>query len=232
MRRAGGWLLVLLGVLLVLLGSTTAVVFGPDNEVASGPHPLASDGTAIATAPEAIKYAGPTVRVTVASSSEQPLFVGLGHDLDVRDYLAGSAYTRLDTLNLPWDTTTSRVGGTDAPSRPPAELDWWLVSDTGPGKVSLTFALPEDSVDVVVTNADLRPRLRVQTTVTVLRPGAFAGGLAVALAGLGLAVAGRVLVGRLRDRSGRPGIASVGARFRAPSGATSAPPVPPPGSPR
>lgn len=197
MRRTGGWLLVLLGVLLVLLGCTAAVVFGPDNEVASGPHSFASDGTAIATAPEAIQYAGPTVRIAVVSSSDRPLFVGLAHDVDVRDYLAGSAYTRVDSLDLPWDTTTSRVGGQDTPGRPPAELDWWLVSDTGPGKASLAFTLPDDAVDVVVANADLRPHLRVQATVTVVRPGAFVGGLAAALAGLGLAAVGGVLVGRI-----------------------------------
>jgi hypothetical protein len=202
-RRTGGWLLVLLGVLLVLLGCTAAVVFGPDNEVASGPHPFASDGTAIATAPEAIQYAGPTVRITLVSSSGRPLFVGLAHDVDVHDYLAGSAYTRVDTLDLPWETTSSRVGGQHAPGRRPAALDWWLVSDTGPGKTSVTFTLPNDSVDVVVTNADLRPRLRVQATVTVLRPGVFVGGLAAVLAGLGIAAVGVVLVGRVRARAAR-----------------------------
>lgn len=196
MRRVAGWLLVLLGALLVLLGCTAAVVVGPDDEVASGPHSFASDGTAIVTAPEAIQYAGPTVRITVASSSDRPLFVGLAHDVDVRDYLAGSAYTRVDTLDLPWDTTTSRVDGQGTPDRPPAKLDWWLVSDTGPGEAAMTFTLLDDSVDVVVTNADLRPHLRVHVTATVLRPGAFVGGLAAALAGLGLAAVGGVLVGR------------------------------------
>lgn len=203
MRRAGGWLLVLLGTLLVLIGCTAALVFGPDNEVASGPHPLSSDGFAIATAPGAIQYAGPTVRITVVSSSDRPLFVGLAHDVDVRNYLADSAYTRIDTLELPWDTTTSRVGGEGSPRRPPAELDWWLVSDRGSGEASMTFTLPDDSVDVVVTNADLRPRLRVDVTATVLRPGVFVGALAVALAGVGLAAAGRVLLGRLPSRADR-----------------------------
>jgi len=220
-----------LGALLLLAGSTAAAVFGPDNEVASGPHPFASDGTAIATAPAAIRYAGPTVRVTVVSSKQRPMFVGLAHDVDVRDYLAGSAYTRVDTVDLPWESTTSRVVGKDTPDRPPAELDWWLVSDTGP-EVSLTFTLPDDSVDIVVTNANLRPRVRVQATVTVVRPGAFVGGLAAALAGLGMGGVGAVLLRRLRDQAGGHRRTPSRGRRATSSGATSASSTSPSGSDR
>jgi len=186
-------LVILLGALLVIFGAAIAVLFGPDDEVVSGPHPLSSKGIAIATAPSAIGYAGPTVQVRVISADERRVFVGLAHDVDVKDYLADSAYTRVDMISLPWDTTTSQVAGDDSAARLPAKLDWWLVSETAVGEASMTFTLPDDSVDVVVTNADLRPGVRIEATVTALRSGAFVGGLGMAVFGFGLMVVGRVL---------------------------------------
>src|SRR5262245_64115898 len=102
MRRRGGLALIVLGVLGVLLGPTLAAQFGPDNEIGTGPHRLSTRGQAIVTAPEALAWAGPQVRLTVHSVDPgRSLFLGVAHDVDVRDFLDGVPRTRIDTIALP-----------------------------------------------------------------------------------------------------------------------------------
>lgn len=193
MRRAIGWLVILVGIVAMLGGAFLAAAFGPDNTLVSGPHAFASDGIAVVTAPRAIAYAGPTVRIDVdVAEATDPVFVGVGRDLDVRDYFHGSAFTRIDELSVPWDTVTSEVEGDGDPAADPRDLDWWLVQDTGTGSASITLALPEQTVDVVVMDPDRNPGFAPEITVAVVQKGSFAFGLALAVAGLGIVLAGWV----------------------------------------
>lgn len=194
MRRAGGWVVLLLGVVLVIVGAAGAIAFGPDDRLTSGRHPLDSPGIALVTAPAALAYSGPTVELTVKTrDASEPVFLGVGYDVDVQDYLTDTTYTQIDSIGWPLDVTTSEVTGAGLPDVRPEVLDWWLVSDSARGSAKVTFPLPDSAVDVVAMDPDLRPGLDVTVTAELVQPGAFSGGLAVIVGGVGLAVVGWML---------------------------------------
>ncbi len=203
MRRAGGVVVLQLGVLLVILGALGAIAFGPDDRVTSAPLPLSSLGIAVVTAPGAVAYSGPTVELTVTREGSAPVFVGVGYDVDVRDYLTATTYTQVDSISIPLDVETSEVDGAGLPETRPGDLDWWLVSGSGRGSATVTFPLRDAAVDVVVMDPDLRPGLDVSVTVGVVRQGAFVGGLAVSLGGVGLGVVGWMLISTVPSGRGR-----------------------------
>src|SRR4051812_15540799 len=142
MRRGLDWLLVVLGSLVTVVGAAAALAFGPDNRVATAPHAFTSTSAVIATAPAALAYSGPTLEVT-AAAPDRRVFVGLGHDVDVRDYLAPTAYTRIDTIDVPWSTKTTAVDGDLDPAALPRDTDFWLVSATGKDRATLRFPMPD-----------------------------------------------------------------------------------------
>ncbi|MDQ3307133.1 MAG: hypothetical protein M3499_02045, partial [Actinomycetota bacterium] len=160
-------------------------------------------GIAVVTAPGAVAYSGPTVELTVTREGSAPVFVGVGYDVDVRDYLTATTYTQVDSISIPLDVETSEVDGAGLPETRPGDLDWWLVSGSGRGSATVTFPLPDAAVDVVVMDPDLRPGLDVSVTVGVVRQGAFMGGLAVSLGGAGLGVVGWMLISIVPSGRGR-----------------------------
>lgn len=200
MRRAAGWLAVVLGVLLVILGAAASVAFGPDDTLTSAPQRLSSDSAVIATTPGAISIAGPTVEVTVtAADPDRSVFVGVGRDLEVADYLDDVAHLSVDDVSWPWDFAGAEADGRDAPAADPDDLDWWLTSDSDEQTASVSFPLPDGPVDVVAMDADRSPGLDVDVRVGLVQHGVFAGGLAVALIGVGVAVLGWMSRTRRRE---------------------------------
>ncbi len=191
MRRRGGLALIALGVLSVLLGSVLAAAFGPDNELGTGPHRLSTRGQAIVTAPEALAWTGPQVRLTVRSVDPgRSLFVGVGHDVDVQDFLDGAPRTRIDTIAIPWRVTTTSIPGSGFPKGAPSDVGWWFADAQGRGSASVTWRLPDTAADVVILDPLGGDGLAVDVTADVLAPGAFVVGLAMVVLGLGVAVFG------------------------------------------
>ncbi len=213
MRRPGGWLLIVVGSLLALVGIAVAWIFGPDNRAATGPHGYSSAGAAVVTAPAALAYSGPRVEVT-AAAADRPVFVGVAYDVDVRDYLARTAYTQIDSIDLPWSTETSTVPGDRQVSVRPADVHFWLVSASGDGGATVVFPLPDAAVDVVVMDADGEPDLSVELTVAVVQSGAFVSGLALLAVGVGVAAGGGLLLRHAPRRARRRGRARPGRRRR------------------
>jgi hypothetical protein len=190
-RRLGGPALIALGVLSAVLGVGLAVLFGPDDRIGSGPHRLSTPGQAIVTAPSAIAYAGPRVELTVTSTQPQrKLFVGVAHDVDVRDFLDGTPRTRIDTIEVPWRVTTTNIPGSGFPKADPGDQTWWYADAEGRGEVTVGWRLPDTAADVVILDEDGGTRLAVDVTAEVVAPGVFVVGLALAVIGLGLAVFG------------------------------------------
>lgn len=194
MRRLFGWLLILLGLLAVVAGGAVAAAVGTDDTLELGPHRLTSSGSALVSAPGVIPYSGPSLTVTATlPGSSARVFIGVGHDVDVRDYLAGTAYTRIDSLSVPWHVETSDVAGRQTQSPSPREVTWWLTTAMNAGSTTASFPLPDAPIDVVVM--DLSPDRRagdlsVDLSVGVVVQGSFAGALAVLLGGVGLVVVG------------------------------------------
>jgi hypothetical protein len=203
-HRVLGWLVAAAGVLLIVAGVGCAVLVGADSAVSSGTHRLTSDGSAIVTGETALDHAGPDVQVTASTPDGGPVFIGLGNAVDVADYLADAAVTRVDSFSLPWDIATTRVPGDAAPAADPRNLDWWLVRDSGDGSASIDFPLPDDVVDVVIMDPDRGREFAVDVTVAVEVPGLFAGAIAVAAFGVGL-VLGAVLLLRRTATAGDGG---------------------------
>ena len=201
MRRVVGWVLGVLGVVLLVTGVAGAAVVGSDSSVSSGTHRLTSAGSAIVTGDDALDRTGPTVTIAVTTPDGGPVFVGVGNAVDVADYLAGSAVTRVDSFSLPWDVATTTLDGASAPAADPRDLDWWLVSDSGDGSAAIDFPLPDDVVDVVVMDPDRGRDFVADVAVSVEVPGLFWGAIAAAAFGLGLALAALTT---LRARSTQP----------------------------
>jgi hypothetical protein len=189
-RRLGGLALVVLGVLGVLVGCLLAVAFGPDDRVGTGPHRLTSRGPAIVTAPGALAYSGPRVQLTVTSADrDRRLFVGVGHDVDVRDFLADTPHTRVETIDVPWRVSTTPVRGDGVPRGAPGDVAWWSADAQGRGRAVLTWRLPDSAADVVILGRGGAP-LVVDVSAAVVVPGVFVVGLAAVVIGLGVAVFG------------------------------------------
>lgn len=203
-RRVVGWALAVIGIVFVLAGVAVAAVVGTDSAVSSGTHRLTSSGFAIVTGDDALHRTGPTVTLTVSTPDGGPVFVGLGNAVDVHDYLADSAVTRVDSFSLPWDVATSEVPGNAAPAADPRDLDWWLVSGSGDGSTSIDFPLPDEVVDVVIMDPDRARGLVADIAVAVEIPGLFAGAIAVAVFGLGLVLAGFAVLRRRRGDDSAP----------------------------
>jgi hypothetical protein len=191
MQRLGGLALVVLGVLSLLLGTALAAAFGPDDEVGTGPQRLTTRGQAIVTAPEALAWAGPQVQLTATTTRPgRELFLGVAHDVDVRDFLDGTPYTRIDTIEIPWRVTTTQIPGNGLPKDDPSDVAWWFADARGRGTVSLAWRLPDTAADVVVLDPLGGDGLTVDLNAAVVAPGAFVAGLALVVLGLGVVVFG------------------------------------------
>ena len=91
-------------------------------------------------------------------------------DVDVADYLAGTAYTRIDTIDLPWthddDRGRRRQQGsrrshrtrTSGSSATPAE-----------DKATIRFPMPDAAVDLVVIDADGKPAFQADLTIALVQ---------------------------------------------------------------
>ena len=205
MRRVLGWLVLLFGVLLVAGGTTVAVFLGPDDRASTGPHRLTSAGYAILTAPDAFQYGGVDVELDVEPQGRgqaPDVFLGLAHVVDAEDYLGGSPHTRIDTVSIPWDLTTTQVEGERSVTTAPDDLDWWLTRDLGDDPV-VDFPLDDEPVTAVLMNVDATPGVQADLRASLVRPGGFVGGIAVAVIGVGVTGLSRIRLVRGDSRPGR-----------------------------
>ncbi|WP_329004287.1 hypothetical protein OHA18_12910 [Kribbella sp. NBC_00709] len=160
-----GLLLTLAGLVATVAGAVAAFwLVGPDNTISTPDRELASTGLAVVSAPTLLDRHGPTLHVT--ASGAKPLFVGIGQDLDVRNYLAGSAHTRLIRFEPPATFGTQDLRGRSSKLTPPGSLDWW-VAQSAPGSQSVTWPIQDGRYDVVVMNADGSPAVGAQVSFGV-----------------------------------------------------------------
>ena len=191
MRRLLSWLFIVGGVLAAVAGAGAAFLFGPDDRATTGPHSIRIDGVGLVTAPRAIAYAGPRLRLTVHSEPPaRQVFAGVAHHVDVRDFLRQAPYTRIDQITLPWDIATTDVAGTGKLAAAPSSTDIWTTQAKGRGSVTLDWLLIDAPQDLVVVDANGRRMSSVALSASVVLRGSFVGGLALVALGLGLAVVG------------------------------------------
>lgn len=197
LRRLGGWLLVVVGLLFAVAGTAAAVVVGPDNQVDAGTSKVSSPGAAVVTAPGVIGIAGPTVRLEATSSAGE-VFLGAGAEVDVRDLVAAVTRTQVDDVTMPGgDLKTSEVQGDADFLAGVPDLDWWLESDAGDPAV-IEFPLPDKPISVVLMNADGSAPVAADVSVALSVPGLFWGMIALLVLGIGLLLFGWLVLRRAR----------------------------------
>lgn len=150
MRRIVGILLMLIAVLAVLAGAALAIVLGPDNRAATGPHEIATDAPVVVTEPDVFGWSGPTITVSVGVSDGQQVFVGAANAVDVADYVRRTERTEVTDYGLPWDVSTEDVDGSSTLPAAPGDLDWWVAHETGTGDASLSVELPDQAFALAV----------------------------------------------------------------------------------
>jgi hypothetical protein len=203
LRVAAGILAALVG--LVALAVSAVVSFwivGPDDVLSVTPRQVSSKGLALTSPPDLVDYYGSRAVVTVEpTTTEKDVFIGVGHDIDVRSYLGKMAQTRFTEVSYPSTVTTEEVRGTTSRVLPPGELDWWTAQVAGSGTQTLEWELADGPYDLVIMAADGTPGVDVTATFGLEFKGAFASSLAVGGAGVVLLAGAGLLFRSLRRDS-------------------------------
>jgi hypothetical protein len=142
------------------------------------------------------------VRVTVASTTGKPVFVGIAREADVESWLSGTARDSIVGVSddeVRYDRTAGIVRAVPTP----AEQGFWLASATGADNTTLAWQATDGNYTVVLANADgsVDVAARVRSSVQIpdlsaLGGGMLGTGIVLALLGIGLIVLGGVALGR------------------------------------
>jgi len=196
-RTALGLLLTVAGLVATLAGAVAAFwLVGPDNTITTSSRQLSSKGLAVITAPGLLDRHRPVLHVT--ATGDRPVFVGVGQDLDVSNYLAGAEHTRLTRFDPPSTFATQEMRGDAARLTPPGELDWWVAQSGGEGKQSIAWPTQDGRYDVVVMNVDGSPAVGAQVQFGVEVDRLFGISLLVFGGGIVLLALGLMLLFRRR----------------------------------
>ncbi|TDD13472.1 hypothetical protein E1218_34460, partial [Kribbella turkmenica] len=202
-RTALGLLLTLAGLVITSAGAVAAFwLVGPDNTITTGSRQFSSQGLAVITAPDLLDRHGPTLHVT--ASADRPVFVGVGQDLDVANYLSGAHHSRLIRFEPPATFAAQEMQGRTARLTPPGQLDWWAAGAGGAGRQSIAWPIQDGRYDVVVMNADGTPAVGADVTFGVEIDRAFGICLLVLGAGTVLLAVGLMLTFRRRSPAVAP----------------------------
>jgi hypothetical protein len=94
------------------------------------------------------------VRLSVESSADKPVFVGVAPTSDVSDYLRSTAYTSVTDVDYsPFEASYREHGGDRRPALP-ADQDIWTTSAQGSGTQTVAWDLEDGDWSIVVMNAD------------------------------------------------------------------------------
>jgi hypothetical protein len=192
-------LLLVVGAVLLVVGALASVLIGPDDTAWTGPHDLRTDGVAVVTEPEAIRYVGPVLHLTV-ESADGPVFVGVAHEADAESYLDDQTRLVVSRLRLPWTPTTDERGSGSDALAPPGQQPWWITSASGEGAQELEWPLPHGRYVLVALAADGSAGVDVAVTLGLEVEGAFYAALAVTALGLALVLLAVWLTLRARRR--------------------------------
>lgn len=161
------------------------------------------------------------VRLRVTSGADEPVFVGIGPEVDVDAYLAGVAHDEVTGLDGDDAVLSRRAGSSTAAA--PTDEGLWVASATGTGTQQLDWEATDGRWAVAVMNADGSPGVRADVDVGLRVDGGLP--VAVVLTGLGLALTALAVLLIVFGASGRPKDAAS-----SPIPATVAPPPAGPGA--
>jgi hypothetical protein len=148
-----------------------------------------------------------------SAASGKPLFIGIGPEAAVAQYLGRVAHANVEDINLDPFRVEYRPTPGGSPRQPPTAQDFWAASASGPGTQTVTWKVRDGDWSVVLMNAD--GSRQVIANVDLGAKLSFLLWLAI-----GLLVGGAVLV------AGSAALAVLAARTRPPSGPPPATPAP------
>ena len=186
---------------------------------ASSSYAIASKSLDVGTgAPDWIFGSGRYAKVRISATNAAPgktIFIGIGRDRDVADYLAGAAHDEVTDFEVDPFSVDYRHHAGAAPVTPPAKQRFWVASTQGTGTQTLTWGVRKGTWSVVAMNADASRPVAVEASFAAKL--SFLGWIAV-----GLLTGGGIFL------LGGSGLIYLGARRPAPlAAAMAAGPAPP-----
>lgn len=139
--------------------------------------------------------------VRIRVESDEPIFVGIGPDVDVATYLSRVAFDELTDFDDGEAQFDLHEGG--KPRTPPGEQDFWAAEVEGSGEQTLTWDADFGRWTVVVMNADGARGITTEADAGVKLDWAIWAGLGLLIIGLLMsagAVAVILLIGRRASR--------------------------------
>jgi hypothetical protein len=132
--KVGGWILVAIGTLGVIIGVTLVVIhltqrdsdgfYTSDTKHVSAPgYAITSDTLHFGDLPGAVSDIVGTVKVSATSTNGRPLFIGIARTSDVNSYLGGVARSEVTDINDNSIDYARHAGG--APAGPPGAQRFW-----------------------------------------------------------------------------------------------------------
>ena len=227
-----GAIVMAFGGLAAVTGLVLAVVFGPGNMLASGPHPVTTATRALVSpmaeldgvseAPSVLGRATIQVDATVRAG-ERGVFVGVATADDVQRYLAGADVDVVTDVQFqPFRLTTRHQPGTVAVPAPRTQGFWVARAEADAGTVRLSWPVRDGDYRVVVMNSDRSPDVHVDARFAIVVPSALRVSLIVLVAGLATALLGAIVLA--------VGLLSPSTAPRPPSGGGQPPRAPSTGS--
>lgn len=184
----------IIGVLLAVFGAATMIVLGPDSQITTGPHKVESRAGVVVTSPDIVSWRGVEVTVLAEVPAQKPVFVGLGKQRDVQDYVGSTERLELTAFDQPWSSHIDHHDGEDEHlSAAPTAVDWWLDSSAGVGGSRMQMTLPNEPAQVVIASVGSSNLSGLEVTVGYGIPGGFAAGAGFLIVGIGLVLIGWLL---------------------------------------
>lgn len=165
-------------------GVAVATVIGPDDWLDSPPQTLNAAGEAAVVTTYGLLSSSLPLRVT-ASTEAGEVFVGLGHAIDVDDFVRRTSTVGVDGFTPMALTFRHQAGASARLPAHPRDLDFWRVQASGVGEQSISGEFAGLGVVALVSTPNGDPsafRISIGSRLN----GAFAGSCAVA--GLGIAL--------------------------------------------
>lgn len=206
MRRVARVVLIVLGSILSLAGLVAAVLIGPDNTIGTGDHQISTDTAVLSTSTSVLTIMGPTLHVA-ATAPDDEVFIGIGHPVDVGDYIDGVEHDQITAVSIPWSVEQHRTEGEEsAPGADPGTRDWWHDQAEGAGRQEVSADLGEEPLRLVIMRADGAAPLTADVEFALEIDNLFTSALLVLGSGLVLLATG---IFALRRRASRrpPGVA-------------------------
>ncbi len=166
-----GVVALLVGLVLVGIGATAAVLVGPDDSLSTRPARLSGSGVALVVEDITVDAGSIPVpasvgvlTLSVSSPERRPMFAGTATADAIDVYLAGVPYDVVVDLRPGGDGLTRPVPGTQVPPTPSSQPLWLAQSVGSPAELTATIA---PDATLVVMNADATPGVVADLVVTL-----------------------------------------------------------------